>query len=117
MKRVLSITRRTASSTSLRMAAYWALRSSSGTVIWAFVGIALIGVLSWRLDALRVDPALVLEPLFDRRLTPWLRGSAEHHRARRDVARHHRPRCDQAVLADRHARQDHRAGADAGALA
>src|SRR5262245_1818055 len=42
MKRVLSMTRRTASSRSSRMSAYWALRSSSDTVIAARVGMALM---------------------------------------------------------------------------
>src|SRR5689334_17426193 len=120
MKRWLSMTRRTASSTSLRISAYCALRSSSGTVMAVFTGTAHMVrspsvVLAGR--RLGVGPALVLEPLVFGDRLPRLGRRAPHDGTRADVAGHHRPGRDQAVLADRDAGQQHRPGADAAAAA
>src|SRR4249919_2325686 len=121
MKRVLSMTRRTASSMSARMSLYWALRSSRGTCIVVLVGKAVI--LRFSSGAVRrpstgsgVDPPLILEQLLDRHLAPWARGLAEDDGARRNVVRDHGPRGDERILADHDARQDHRARADPSAL-
>ena len=90
------------------MSAYWAFRSSSGTVIVACVGIALIVV--------SLAPRLAVRDC-QRPPSPGSRAScstgtsrqrawraAEHDGARRHVARHHRAGGDQTVLADRDAR-------------
>src|SRR2546422_5240072 len=103
MNRWLSMTRRIASSVSLRISAYCALRSSSGTVMVVRAGLAFIefvssGSGSRRAAGSTVHPALVLEPLLHRHLAPRPRGSPPHDGARRHVAGDHRARGDQAVL-------------------
>src|SRR5690349_7838206 len=117
MKWRLSMTRRTASSTSARIVSYWARRSSSGTlvvvVVFVDIGVSLVSV---RGGGSRVHPALVLEQLFDRNGAHGLRGLAHDDRARRHVARDRRARRHEAVLADRDAGQRDAAGADAAAL-
>src|SRR5258707_5529679 len=132
MKRWLSMTRRTASSTSLRISAYCALRSSSGTVMAVFAGgAAFAGVAvfvgaghmvrsPWMVQTRRtlgVHPALVLEPLFLGDRLPRLGRRAPDDGARAHVAGHHRAGGDQAILPDRDAGQQHRARPDSAALA
>src|SRR5438552_6729468 len=117
MKRAPSSARCTAASISCLMSAYWALRSSSGTVMAAFtVSAATVSSSRCRIPISCVAPTLVLEPLLDRHLAPRLRRRAHHDGAGRYVAGHHRPGGDQAVLADHDSGQDDRAGADASAL-
>src|SRR5690348_8276529 len=111
MKRVLSMTERTALSMSVRMSAYWALRSSRGTVIAARVGMAHMVLSPWA-KGLRVHPALLFEQLFRGHVAPDARRRAHHDLARRDVLRHDRPGRDERVLAHRDARERDAAGAD-----
>src|SRR6516164_3346502 len=116
MKRWLSITRRTASSTSLRMAAYWALRSSSGTRIAMLVGVLMGAISSCRRAVERglgIGPALLIEQLLLGNRFPGARRRAHHDGAGLDVTGDHRAGGDQRVGADRDPRQDDRAGADA----
>src|SRR4029079_4711241 len=113
MNRVLSMTRRTASSISVFRSTYCAFRSSSGTLIVALVVMLMVDPSP---RGLRVHPALVLEQLLHRYVAPDARGRAEDDLLRRHVGGHDRSGRDERVLADHDARQGHRAGADACAL-
>src|ERR1043165_4111251 len=99
MKRVLSMTRRTASSISVFRSWYCAFRSSSGTLMVALVVMLMVDPSFFR-RSLRVHPALVLEQLLHRHVAPDARGRSEDDLPRRDVGGHDRPGRDECILAD-----------------
>src|SRR2546423_10042211 len=104
MKSALLMTRATAASTSERISAYCAFRSTSGICSAA--------------DTLLLAPDIrPLEEAFEAHelchLLEHLRRIAADHRAGGDVTRHHRARADERSCADLHAGQDGGVASDA----